>query len=73
MTLFLAGIALILAGGMSTVVTRRSRRATSDAVYQSLVVAGCVAGAIAANRVILSGMPRSTRSAKRREPSATGG
>src|SRR5437763_1495210 len=55
MTLFLVGIALTLAGGMSTVVTRRSRRATSDAVYQSLVVAGCVAGSIAAARVLIGG------------------
>jgi formate hydrogenlyase subunit 3/multisubunit Na+/H+ antiporter MnhD subunit len=54
MTLLLLGLGLILAGAMSTVVTRRSRR-LADVLYQSLVVAGCAISAVAAARVLTTG------------------
>ena len=54
MTLFLVGLALIVAGGMSAVATLRARPATGDVLYRLLVVVGCAVAASDAVRVLLS-------------------
>lgn len=59
MTLFIVGLAAIIAGGISAAVTRRARHAVGDTVYQTLVVAGCVIASADAVRVLVSGSPLS--------------
>jgi hydrogenase-4 component B len=56
-TLFLVGLVLIVAGGVSTAFTRRSRRATADIPYQLLVGAGCALAVADAARVLTTGTP----------------
>lgn len=58
MILFLAGTALILAGGVSAVMMRRAGQAARNAVYSSLVVVGCAVAALDAARVLVTGVPR---------------
>ena len=50
---FLAGLALILAGGLSAATIRH--RAAADALYQTLVIVGCATSAAAAARLLASG------------------
>jgi formate hydrogenlyase subunit 3/multisubunit Na+/H+ antiporter MnhD subunit len=57
-TLFLLGLVLIVAGGASTALTRRSRRASADIPYQLLVGAGCALAIVDAARVLATGTPR---------------
>jgi formate hydrogenlyase subunit 3/multisubunit Na+/H+ antiporter MnhD subunit len=54
-TLFLVGLGLILAGGVSSAFTRRFSGTTAGAVYQLLVGAGCAIAALDAARVLASG------------------
>jgi hydrogenase-4 component B len=54
-TLFLVGLALLLAAGVSACVSRRASPARS--LYQWLSIAGCVAAAADAARVLASGTP----------------
>ncbi|MEK7402842.1 MAG: proton-conducting transporter membrane subunit [Gemmatimonadota bacterium] len=56
MTLLLAGLALIFAGGLSAVIARRSAAAAMVA-FQAFVVAGCALGIVAAANVLVSGTP----------------
>jgi hydrogenase-4 component B len=55
--LLLAGLALIIAGGASAALVRRPGRSVNDILYQTLVVAGCLIGAIGVARVLASGVP----------------
>jgi formate hydrogenlyase subunit 3/multisubunit Na+/H+ antiporter MnhD subunit len=52
-TVFLTGLGLILAGGLSAALFRR--RAAADTLYQALVMLGCATSAVAAARLLASG------------------
>ena len=55
MTLFVLGLALILAGGVSPALVRRFGRAQRDTLHQILVVSGCAVSAFSPARVLVAG------------------
>ena len=56
MLLFLLGLSLILASGVAAAFARANPVA-SRGVYQGLLMAGCLAAAAAAARVLATGVP----------------
>ena len=57
MTLFLAGLALVIAGGIATALVTRINEARGAGLYQMFVVAGCVLAALDPARTLATGVP----------------
>jgi hydrogenase-4 component B len=56
-SLFLAGVGLILAAGIGAALLRGTRARAGDTVYQVLLIIGCITAGAAASRVLASGAP----------------
>ena len=59
MNVFLAGLGLILAAGIGAALVRGTRARAGDAVYQILLIIGCITAGAAAGRVLALGAPLS--------------
>jgi hydrogenase-4 component B len=54
---FLSGVGLILAAGIGAALIRGARARAGDAVYQILLIVGCITAGAAASRVLAFGAP----------------